>query len=226
MKGLLIKDLRLLINQKRLFIMAICIAVVLTWTSEDVTFAATYIILLLSMLTLTTLSYDLMNGGMLFLLSLPVDRKLYTKEKYVFAFLNLLASAVVSLATCVALNFIKGSETAFSDLLAVILGITVGMALMLSVTIPFELKYGPEKGRVAMIVAVVVIAAGGAGIYKLVTDVLHVDVNGILTNLLAHLPQPGAGLEILIIGGLLAAIVIMLFVSYVVSLGIMKKKEF
>lgn len=226
MKGLLIKDLRLLINQKRLFIMAIAMAIVITWTSEDVTFAATYIILLLSMLTLTTLSYDLMNGGMLFLFSLPVDRKLYTKEKYVFAFLNLVFSAGISLVICFALAFLKRSGIVFEDLLSTILGITMGMALMLSITIPLELKYGPEKGRVAIIVAVVVITAGGAGAYKLLTDVLHVDVNGMLINLLAHLPQPGAGLEILVIGVLLAAFVIMFLISYVVSLGIMKKKEF
>lgn len=226
MKGLLIKDLKYILSQKNFFIIAIAMAGVFTWTTDDVTFGATYIILLLSMLTLTTISYDNWNGGMLFILSLPVDRKMYVREKYVFALANLVFSALVSIAVCFGMATVKGVTVEFTDLLASITGITAAMSLMLGITIPLEIKFGVEKGRVAMIVAAVSIALVGYGGYKLLTEVFHIDVNAVITDIITHLPEPGAGLEFLVVGMLLAVVVLILSVSYVISYRIMKKKEF
>ncbi|MBQ9136467.1 MAG: ABC-2 transporter permease [Lachnospiraceae bacterium] len=226
MKGLMIKDLKLLASQKKIFIITIFVAAVFAWTSDDVTFAATYIVLLLSMMTLTTISYDEMNNGMLFLLSLPAGRKTYVKEKYVFAFLNLIFAGTLSLVVCYVFSVIKGAPLNLDDLLSNIIGITLSMAVMLAVTIPLELKYGVEKGRIAMLVAIVIVALVGTGGYKLLTNVLHVDVNGFLVSILEKLPKPGEGLEIIVMGGLFAILLLVLFISYMIANKIMKKKEF
>lgn len=226
MKGLLIKDLKLLASQKKIFIITIFVAAVFAWTSDDVTFAATYIILLLSMLTLTTLSYDDMNNGMLFLLSLPAGRKTYVKEKYVFSFFNLLFAGALSLVVCYVFSVIKGDALNLDDLMSNIIGITLSMAVMLAVTIPLELKYGVEKGRIAMIATIAIVALAGIGGYKLLTNVLHVDVNSFLVNILEKLPKTGEGLEIMVMGGLFTILLLVLFVSYIIADKIMKKKEF
>ena len=90
MKGLLIKDLTVIGKQKKFLVIVLLLAVFLTLGSEDTGFAGNYAMLVLTTLTLTTISYDEMNGGMMFLLSLPATRKTYVKAKYTFAFLNLL----------------------------------------------------------------------------------------------------------------------------------------
>ena len=72
MKGLLIKDLTVFAKQKKFLVIVLVLAVFLTFGSEDVGFAGNYAMLILSTLTLTTISYDEMNGGMMFIFSLPV----------------------------------------------------------------------------------------------------------------------------------------------------------
>ena len=226
MKGLLIKDIKIIISQKKFFIMAIFLAAVFAWTTEDVTFSASYIVLLLSMLTLTTLSYDEANGGMLFLLTLPATRKTYVNSKYTFALLNLVFASVFAFALCYVFAMIKGTALPLDDVISSIMGIMVAMGIMLSVTIPLELKYGAEKGRIAMLASIAVIVVLGIGVYKLLTEVIKVDVEGILLKLLERLPAVGNGLEILIVGVLLVILLLIFFVSYCVSGKIIKKKEF
>ena len=63
MKGLLLKDLKIVMGQKRLFVMALLIAAIFVWSTEDVTFAASYIVVMMSMLSLSTIGYDEMNGN-------------------------------------------------------------------------------------------------------------------------------------------------------------------
>lgn len=225
MKGLFIKDLKLVTTQKRFIIMAIALSIFITLTGDDATFTVTYIVLLLSMLTLNTISYDDMNGGMLFLLSLPVDRKMYVKEKYMFAFANLVFAALASAVFAMGFASIKGAENEYGAIAASIMGVTLGMSLMLSVTIPLAFKYGMEKGRIAMIVFVIAIIGCGMGGYKLLTDVLHVDVNRLVAELLSKLPNPGEGLEIVMVLAMLLLMIIILGISYMVALRIMKKKE-
>ena len=226
MKGLMIKDLKVLASQKKAFIMPILVAAIVTWGSDDVTFAATYIILLLAMLTLTTISYDDMNNGMVFLLSLPAGRKTYVKEKYVFAFLNLLFAGILSLVVCYAFAILKGETLILGDLVSCIMGITLSMAVMLAVTMPLEFKYGVEKSRIAVVATTAIIAIAGVGGYKFLTNVLHVDVNSFLVNILEKLPKAGEGLEIIVIGGFFVIVLVVLLVSYMIANKIMKKKEF
>lgn len=226
MKGLLIKDLKIIANQYKLFIMAIVFGCLLSWANNDVTFAATYIILLLSMITLTTISYDDFNGGMLFLLSLPTDRKTYVKEKYIFAFLNLVCSSLISLIVCYSIALIKGIDVKFESLITTIMGTAMAMGIMLGLSIPLEFKFGVEKGRVAMIIAVAAMAIVGMGGYKLLTDVLDIDIKAKLLIFISKLPASGLALDALIVGSLLAVLLIILFISYIVAYKIMKKKEY
>lgn len=226
MKGLLIKDLKIIAEQKKFFIIAIVFAALFTWSGNDISFAATYIILLTSMLTLTTISYDEFNGGMAFLLTLPTSRKIYTKEKYVFAFINLCLACVFSIIVCAIFALVKGTTIEWDSLISACVGCCLGMGLMLSVTIPLEFKFGAEKGRVAMISAIVAITVIGVGIYKFLTKVLDINVNKVIDDVIAKLPASGKGLEVIIISVMAVALVLILFISYLISSKIMKKKEF
>ena len=225
MKGLLIKDLKIILNQKKLFLVAVLFGAFFAYTNKDVTFAATYIVILMSMLALTTISYDDINGGMLFILSLPTTRKLYVIEKYVFTALNLLCSCVASIVICMLLGQLFGSDVN-TRTVSPSAGSTVGVGLMLSVNIPLELKYGVEKSRTAIFLSIAAIAVVVIGGYKLLTEVFHVDLKGMAMDVLSKLPSNQVAQDAIIGGAFLLVLVIILAISYVFSYKIMMKKEY
>ena len=58
MKGLLIKDLRLMLQQKRFFLILFFIAIVLNFNSDGGTFVVAYLTFLCSSFVLSTITYD------------------------------------------------------------------------------------------------------------------------------------------------------------------------
>lgn len=90
--------------------------------------------------------------------------------------------------------------------------------LFASVMIPVQLKFGGERGRVALLLAVGVAVIGGMGIIKLV-EVLHLDIDTLLTSMsMLNMVQIGAAIAIFSIT--------FLMISYQISCRIMKKKNF
>ena len=100
MKGLLIKDFKLMMMQKNFFLSIIAIAVVLTVFVKNPSFIIGYLTFIGSVFTLSTISNDEFDNGNAFLFSLPITRKLYALEKYVFGFLTGACSCLISLILC------------------------------------------------------------------------------------------------------------------------------
>ena len=71
MKGMLIKDFMLLKNQKQFFVTILVFAFVFFGIYDDTTFAFTYIVVLCTLFTISTISYDEYDNGMSFLFTLP-----------------------------------------------------------------------------------------------------------------------------------------------------------
>ena len=224
MKGLLIKDLKIFGKQKKFLILVALLVVMLPFGSED-GFSTNYTILMLALLSLSTISYDEMNGGLLFLLSLPTSRKLYVKEKYVFVGLDLLFAATVSCVTGSVASVVKQADSDFGSLVLGIMGTVFVVALMLSVAIPLTLKYGAEKGRMIVSMATmgvgIVVIAG----YKVLVDTFHVDLVGGVANLLGGIESETV-LNSIIIGALFMLTLFVFFCSYLAANRVMKKKEF
>ena len=83
MRGLLEKDIRLLMHSKQTFVCFIALAVVLG-VAQKSTFMLGYLAFFISAILVSTLSYDEMDHGFAFLFTLPINRKIYVREKYVF----------------------------------------------------------------------------------------------------------------------------------------------
>ena len=81
MRGLLEKDIRLLLHSKQTFLCVIAITIILGVTQKN-TFVLGYSTFLMAALLVSTLSYDEMDHGLAFLFTLPIDRKIYVREKY------------------------------------------------------------------------------------------------------------------------------------------------
>lgn len=100
MKGLLIKDYKLLMLQKKTFLLMLLIAICMNFAMQDNPgFIIGYLTFFAALMANTTLSYDEYGNGVLFLLTLPVTGKTYVRSKYVGNLLLLLtfwfASAVL-----------------------------------------------------------------------------------------------------------------------------------
>ena len=80
MKGLLIKDFKLLKGQKNFFFIVCLVGVMLMVTSASPSYVISYMTFVFSMFTLSSVSYDEYDNGLAFLFCLPVTRKKYVRE--------------------------------------------------------------------------------------------------------------------------------------------------
>jgi len=99
MKGLLVKDLCLLKNQKKLIPIVVILAAWFTAFHMD-SFAFTYMGLMATIIAIGTSSYDEYDRGFTYLFTLPFSRKTYVREKFLLGFL-LLAAGMALAFLCV-----------------------------------------------------------------------------------------------------------------------------
>lgn len=217
MKGLLIKDFKLIKMHRNYFAMIIAIAFVISLLTEDTTFMLGFISFITSMFTISTISYDEFDNGNAFLFTLPIDRKKYAAEKYVFGMLLGGCSLFIAIILAIILNLIEKSDT-ISNIL-----ISGGMLLpfillLLSILIPFQLKFGSEKGRIVI--------SAVFSIVFLISFVLGKSIGMLGINIaevINRISLLGAGgLFILIF---VISMIVVLF-SMKVSISVMNKKEF
>ena len=217
MKGLLIKDFKLMKMQKNFFIMIVVISFVVSLLTEDVTFMLGFISFITSLFTISTISYDEFDNGNAFLFTLPIDRKKYAAEKYVFGMLLGVCSLFLAIILAVILNLIEKSDTT-SDILISAVMLLPFVFLLVSIMIPFQLKFGSEKGRIAISAAL--------GIVFLIIFILGelAAILGInIAEVINRISLLGAGGLFIVI--FVISMIVVLF-SMKISISIMNKKEF
>ena len=217
MKGLLIKDFRLIKVQKNFLFLIGAIGIGLALLSENTVYTIGFVSFIFSMLSISTISYDELDNGNAFLFSLPVTRKTYTIEKYCFGLIMGLGAwlAVSVLATAEGIG--RGQET-IGDLVITAFIVLPLVLFMLAVMVPVMLKFGAEKGRVAVVllfaVAYLTMSLLAESAQQWGEDFLP---------MMDSLPEIGTGA---FLGILIAAAVLILLLSMRISIGIIKKKEF
>lgn len=217
MKGLLIKDFKLTLKQKSSFLIIIVLAVFMAAAAEDASYIISYLSLVGSLFTLSSVSYDEFDNGNLFLFSLPFTRKEYVLEKYGFGIILgggfwLLASLLGILS-----QFIK-SQTIPGHTLAVAVGTLPAVFIILALSLPIQLKYGAEKGRIALLGLFGVIVIFGLVGPKF-SDMLGFDLAGIINRAALLNPQ-------MLSAAILAFSVLLLLLSCKISIRIVMKKDF
>lgn len=142
MKGLLIKDFLLMIKSKKVILFMLFIGII--GGINDISFATGYILMVLAILSLSTISYDEANHGLNTLFTLPISKSDYVKEKYLFSLIITgIGFVLVTILGCV-------SKSGFMETL-IILSTAL---LLLALSLPFQLKEGNEKGRIVLFVVV------------------------------------------------------------------------
>ena len=217
MKGLLIKDFKLMLMQKNFFIIIIVVACLISISSQDPTFMIGFITLILSLFTVSTISYDEFDNGYPFLLTLPFSRKTYVLEKYVYGLILGTGAWIVSVMICSLMLIVQGNPVT-SDMLIGAFVILPMFLVIESLMIPVHLRFGGEKGRYALIACVGVLVVIGFVVMKIV-EIFHIDVLPLILAIDAL--GPVMFMMILLMIGFL-----IMLISLKVSLSIMNKKEF
>lgn len=154
MKGLLTKDFRIIKGQRNTMIIILITAVIMS-ISFDASVLVIYTTILGAILSIGTLSYDEFDNGFPFLFTLPVTRKTYVREKYLFSIVGCIVSMLAGFVLSTILSLVKNVEL---DILATAAGALAAGIVMISLMIPLRLKYGSEKSRIALFVVYAVIA--------------------------------------------------------------------
>nr|WP_317448204.1 ABC-2 transporter permease [uncultured Sellimonas sp.] len=159
MKGLLVKDLCLMRELKKTVLIIVFVSAVFVFSGTDQAFLTGYIIILSAFIAGMTLSYDEMNNGMAFLMTLPCSRKQYVAEKYLFGLLIIAIGVVYSGALAVIQNMV-GSDSGMKEVLLTTEICAFVGAIMLAVLLPTNLKFGAEKGRIMLILGIMIVCFG------------------------------------------------------------------
>lgn len=148
MRGLLIKDLKILSQQKRVWMLMVLISVIMLFSTSDFSFIIGYVTILASIVALSTISYDEMDNGYTFLFTLPVDVKGYVLTKYILSIgISTLVWGLANVLFLVAGKGVYGVE----DFVSAVLLLVVAL-MMQFVMIPLQLKFGAEKSRIVYLI--------------------------------------------------------------------------
>ena len=219
MKGLLIKDFKLMLNQKKFFILIVLIlGATACFLDFDYYFLIGYFMFICSLFTISTISYDEFDNGNAFLFTLPFSRSRYVEEKYCFGILAGTCSWFLSFVITTIIQMINFNNFIFSDWMLSTLVMLPIMFVMLAILIPFQLKYGSENGRIAIIIF---LGGGFVVCYLLANLLAQSQIN--FNSLISFINNVDPLIILLIIFAICLAI---LFVSMKISKQIVLKKEF
>ena len=218
MKGLMIKDLKLMKNQKSFAV--IFAAVILFYLFTEVTAAIIigYACIVSAMFTVGTLSYDDLDNGNAFLFTLPFARKSYAAEKYILTILTNIIVWTVSTALAIVFDLHRVPDLVLSEYIFTALLIAALTFLLNAVMIPTQMKFGGNRGIIAMMAIFLI---GSAVIYfamKILSG-FGIDVKSMLNAL------QSLSLSVFSAGCLIFSLRCLL-ISYRISVRIIENKEF
>ena len=217
MKGLLIKDFKLLKGQKNFFLLIALVVVGMTVFTEDFTFPVGFATFVSALFALSTISYDEFDNGSAFLFSLPISRSLYVEEKYRFGLLTGAAAWLFSFLLVFCAGVYRQTASPQEILLSSLLFLPASL-LMQALVLPFYLKFGGERGRLAILGAIGLLFLAGVLAVK-IAEAFGIDLGTLLDSLSAL--RMGT-----LISAALAAAALLWLLSLRISISIMKHREF
>lgn len=182
-----------------------------------------YIMFGLSMIARTMYQYDVADQGIVYIMTLPITRKEYVKEKYLLSLMSICIGGILSMIlTKIGMLFTPDQADSNQEIFSAFLGILAVALVLQAIIFPVELKYDVSKSRIIILLLVM-------GIIILFTafDML---IGAILVAFITIFVDAFGGIFIQHFLGtvLLSAVVVgmIYFSSYRKSVKIMGQKEF
>lgn len=223
MKGLIIKDIKLISQNIKYIILIMGIAAVVFLNQPNSNFIFIYVTIVFSLLSLNTLAYDESDKSIVFLMTLPVSRASYVKEKYVLSFTFSLLGAMAAFV----IGFVVYPNQAL-DILQEGITVYITMLIFNMIIIPMRLKFGSEKsGTMLFIFAFLIFAVFGAA-GKIISIISRDGIDmSVQLNKLNDMIESIMTMNKMLLAAILCLFVVGCFIiSFTVSLRIMERKEF
>lgn len=217
MKGLLIKDLKLMKNARNSIVLILLVAVGMSAYVSDLSFITTYMAIIGATFSTSTISYDEFDNSNAFLFCLPVSRRDYVKEKYLFGLMMSGGGWLVGTLVSVAAGTMNGKMQPEEGVWLALMLLPI-VACLVALLFPLRLKFEGDKSRIAMIILMGIVFAVfvlSAKVFRL----LGIDLDALGERLSAV--GPGTGMMIVA-----AVSVALLLLSCHISFRIMESKEF
>lgn len=217
MKALFIQDIRYMLTQKSFLFLIVFIGIVLSLTQNDnYIFVIGYLGFMGMITGMMSVTMDDQSNGLTFLFSLPIDRRVYVREKYIFIVLMGVSFSIFATALCLLFRMFAEYKAPLDEILATSLGTLFVMLLFVCFMLPLQLKFGAERARLASFIAIGLFFAA-------------VIVAGLVVNFADALPFIQAFLSlspVALTGIAVAFLIVCLRISYGVSLRIILRREF
>ena len=219
-RGLLEKDFRLFFRQGgNLFLVLVFVALFFILTGKTAAaFIAMYIPSVLAIYSGNTISYDENGHGYTYLFSLPVNKKIYVREKYIFSFIMTACGWCIGMICAGIMVLINPEEVFDLEMLAMELITFFVFQAIAGIMIAIRIRFEGEKGRIVLPIAILIIFA------ICYTIGSFVKANLGLKESILHMIGGIGDFEIAI--ALIVLSLIVWFASYKYSMRVMKKKEF
>lgn len=227
MKELLVKDYRILLSQKKNLILILAIGFFMVFTTFTMDFMVGYLMMLTMILSTGTVNYDEIDNGMAFIMTLPASRKTYAIEKYVLTFVNVVICGVMIFGFYLLTKGFMNWGLGVGDMVATIAGWICGIMLSSAILLPLYLKFGVEKRRVIMLIlwgfVAIVLYAAQSLINNLATDGVADGGSVVIGDIVTGIEMMNPAIIVL---GIVGITVVCVMISILISIRIMKKKEF
>ena len=219
-RGLLEKDFRLFLRQGgNLFCVLAFVALFFTLTEKKTaTFIAIYIPSVIAVYAGNTISYDENNHGYMYLFSLPVNRKVYVREKYIFSFIMTACGWCIGMICAGIMVLINPEEVFDLEMLAMELITFFVFQAIAGIMIAIRIRFEGEKGRIVLPIAILIIFA----VCYTIDSFMKANLE--LKESILHVIGEIGDFEIAI--SLIVLSLLVWFASYKYSMRVMKKKEF
>ena len=217
MKGLFVKDIRLILTMRQQLIIFLAVCALIAFTAEG-SFVVGYTSALLGILGLSTLGFDEHENGFPFLFSLPVDAKTYVNEKYLLCILLDLAGLIFGMLLFFLACLTRGRMAMFQeDIVYVVFYLPATLLLILSI-LPVQMIFGREKSRIITFVLYGVLFGLSAVLAKIIGPLDQVKAP---RNLPEWVTNP-----FVISAALCALVLAVCVILYCVCVKAMRNKEF
>ncbi len=220
MKGLLIKDYKLIMHNKRLFLVLMIVWLLVFQKYNGYSFLIGYSTMIFVLLVINTMSMDEYYKSTPYLITMPVSRNTYVTEKYILMLGFSLTGAVLSTVLCIVIH-----TDLLQRLIIESIAIYIILALFQLFMLPIQLKFGGDKGRIALIGLLSCVTVIATSMDKILPGLFGIQggIGAIAQNAVLWffgLPAVIKAVNVTVVCAVCFA------VSYGASLHIMQKKEF
>ncbi len=210
MLGFMKKDLAMIKSNFKLIGILLVIYVIMGFMEKmDISFILPFMCV---MIMISSFSYDNYNNWDAYSISLPNGRVNSVKSKYITTILMTLVVAIITIMFSFMISYVNNKVINYEQILVTMFGTIFGTLMVLTVMYPIIYKFGVEKARIGIFMLVFGIVIAGSLLLK------YIDLSNILKAL--------SFLEDYLIIILMIIEIIIVYISYKISVKIFSKKEF